>query len=213
MSDNLCRCAAYPLGEPRRNTEPRTLHALCAPRAEQRQQPGRFAGWIQTKLPMNQSIKTLAILSVTSRGSDAGLLVLRLLAGASLFLKHGWEKLAHFAAMSAHFQDPVHIGPVPSLVIALVSDAVCAALTILGLATRGAALFVMMNVGVAWALVHRFAFFTGPAADHGELCVLYFAVFLTLLLTGAGRYSLDELIASKPTIDHLRLSKLFPTRS
>ena len=130
-------------------------------------------------------------------GVDAGLLILRLLAGAGLFLKHGWEKPAHFAAMAAHFPDPIHLGPVPSLVVALVSDVICAVLTMVGLATRWAALFVVANVGVAWSLVHHFGFFTGPDADHGELCFLYLAVFLALSFTSAERYSMDALIARK----------------
>ena len=128
---------------------------------------------------------------------DAGLLILRLLAGASLFLKHGWEKPTHFAAMAAHFPDPIHLGPTPSLFIALVSDVICAVLAMAGLATRWAALIVVTNVGVAWSLVHHFGFFSGPDADHGEVCFLYIAVFLTLSVTGAGRYSLDTLITRK----------------
>ena len=56
---------------------------------------------------------------------------------------------------------------------------------------------MVLNVGVAWSMVHHFAFFTGPEADHGELCFLYIAVFLGLFLTGAGRYSIDALIAKK----------------
>ena len=128
---------------------------------------------------------------------DVGLLILRLLAGAGLFLKHGWEKPMHFAAMAAHFPDPIHLGPTPSLIVALVSDVICSVLTMVGLATRWAALFVVLNVGVAWSMVHRFGFFTGPDADHGELCFLYLAVFLALAFTGAGRFSLDALIARK----------------
>ena len=131
------------------------------------------------------------------RGVDAGLLVLRLLAGTSLFLKHGWEKPTHFAEMAAHFPDPIHLGPAPSLLIALVSDVICSVLTMVGLATRWAALFVVINVGVAWSMVHHFGFFAGPDADHGELCCLYITVFLALSFTGAGRYSVDSLIARK----------------
>ncbi len=123
-------------------------------------------------------------------GTDGGLLLLRLFFGGALFLKHGWEKPTHFAQMAAHFPDPIHIGPVPSLVIALVSDSVCTLLIVLGLATRWAALFAFGNILVAWALVHHFQFF-GHGSDHGELCVLYLGAFLTLVLTGAGRYSLD----------------------
>ena len=51
--------------------------------------------------------------------------------------------------------------------------------------------------GVDWSMVHHFGFFTGPDADHGELCFLYIAVFLVLAVIGAGRYSLDTFIARK----------------
>ncbi len=127
--------------------------------------------------------------------SDVGLLTLRVLVGLSLFLKHGWEKPTTFAMMAAHFPDPIHIGAVPSLVFALISDAICSVLVILGLATRWAALIVVINIGVAWSLVHHFIFFARPQGDHGELCLLYISVFLALFVAGAGRYSLDALIA------------------
>ena len=143
-------------------------------------------------------------------GADVGLLVLRLLVGASLFLKHGWEKPTHFAEMAAHFPDPIHVGSVPSLIVALVSDTVCSVLVILGLATRAAALYVAINVAVAWSLVQHFAFFTGSQADKGEICFLYLGVFLALGLTGAGRYSLDELI---PNRRRHRRAALLPTES
>lgn len=135
------------------------------------------------------------LLSFLPCSTDFGLLTLRLLVGLSLFLKHGWEKPTNFAMMAARFPDPIHIGPVPSLMFALVSDAICSVLVILGLATRWAALIVVINVGVAWSLVHHFIFFARPQGDHGEVCLLYISVLLALFVAGAGRYSLDELIA------------------
>src|ERR1700745_3509753 len=62
---------------------------------------------------------------------DLGLLCLRLWFGLSLFLKPGWEKPTNFAQMAAHFPNPLHLGPVPSLVIALISDAICSILVLL----------------------------------------------------------------------------------
>ena len=70
---------------------------------------------------------------VLKANPDVGLLILRVLAALSLFLKHGWEKPTHFAAMAAHFPDPIHIGPVASLAFALVADAVCSILVAVGL--------------------------------------------------------------------------------
>jgi putative oxidoreductase len=121
---------------------------------------------------------------------DAGLLALRLFGVLPLFLKHGIEKVFTFPAMATHFPDPLHIGPVPSLVFAMLSDSICSVLLMLGLATRWAALICLINISVAWALVHYFQFF-GRGADHGEVMVVYMAIMLTLLLAGAGKYSVD----------------------
>ncbi len=126
-------------------------------------------------------------------GVDLGLLLLRVWFGGALFLKHGLEKPTHFSQMAAHFPDPIHIGPVPSLVIALLSDSVCSVLVALGFATRWAALFIFANLLVAWIFVHHLEFF-GRGADHGELTVLYIGGFLALMFTGAGRFSLDAIL-------------------
>jgi putative oxidoreductase len=129
-----------------------------------------------------------------SRGLDAGLLLLRIAVPGTLLLKHGLEKVFTFSSMAQHFPDPVHIGPVPSLVISLLGDMICSLLIIVGLGTRWAALFNFLNIFVAWALVHHFQFF-GHAAEHGELIVLYLGVMIALTFTGAGRFSLDHVIA------------------
>lgn len=131
-----------------------------------------------------------------SSNPDTGLLVLRLVGVMPLFLKHGIEKVFTFSAMAAHFPDPLHIGAVPSLIFAMLSDSICSVLIVAGLATRWAALICLINISVAWTLVHHFQFF-GRGADHGETMVLYIAIMLTLLLTGAGKYSLDGLWESK----------------
>ena len=64
---------------------------------------------------------------------DCGLLVLRIGVCLTLFLKHGTEKLFHFSQMAAHFPDPLHIGPVPSLVFAMLGDGLCTLLIVVGL--------------------------------------------------------------------------------
>ena len=121
---------------------------------------------------------------------DLGLLALRLTVPTALFLKHGLEKLTGFHAMSQHFPNPLHIGVIPSLIFATVADGICMPLLVLGLFTRPAALWSLINLCIAWAFVHHFQFF-GRGADHGELVFLYIGVMLTLALAGPGRYSLD----------------------
>lgn len=124
---------------------------------------------------------------------DWGLLCLRVWFGMSLFLKHGWEKPTNFGRMSQHFPNPLHIGPVPSLIFALISDAICSILVLLGLGTRWAALLIFVNIFVAWSFVHHFQFF-GRGADHGEAVVLYLGAFLALAIAGPGRLSLDYIL-------------------
>ena len=130
----------------------------------------------------------------------AGLALLRVWTGATLFLRHGLEKQpAHWAQFMAHFPNPIGIGSHPSFLIAFVSDFVCGILLILGLGTRWAALFSLGNIFVAWAFVHHFAFLgKGPQSDHGEVIVLYIGALLTLIIAGPGAPSLDRLLARKP---------------
>jgi putative oxidoreductase len=135
-------------------------------------------------------------MSPVPTNEDIGLLALRLAGVLPLLLKHGLEKVFTFSAMAGHFPDPLHVGAVPSLIFAMLSDSICSVLMLAGLATRWAALVSLVNIFVAWAFVHHFQFF-GRGADHGELIVLYLAIMLTLLLAGAGKYSLDALLKHK----------------
>lgn len=136
----------------------------------------------------NKRMKPSSSAGSGSSASDFGLLALRVWLGISLFLKHGVEKIVHFSRMSAHFPDPVHLGGHTSLIIAMISDSICSLLVALGLGTRIAAFIIFMNLGVAFCLVHHYAFHT----DHGELIIAYMGGFLALIFTGAGRFSLDN---------------------
>jgi putative oxidoreductase len=132
--------------------------------------------------------------------ADIGLLVLRIGVYVPLFIKHGLEKVdpAFWTEMAAKFPDPVHIGHLPSLTIAMISDAVCSVLLVLGLGARFAAAYVFVVLAVAWSLTHNFVFMgKGLEPKHGELIVLYFTASLALTLLGPGRYSLDALLWKK----------------
>lgn len=137
--------------------------------------------------------KRLLLLPQLPTSTSLGLLVLRVAVFLPLFIKHGTEKIFHFHAMVRHFPDPLHIGAVPSLAFALLSDGICSLLLVLGFATRWAALIVFVNIFVAWDYVHHFAFY-GSQGAHGELIVLYLAAALTLLFGGAGRFSIDGML-------------------
>ncbi len=121
------------------------------------------------------------------------LTVLRVVTGATLFLRHGWEKRpTHWAVFMAHFPSILHLpGPVCFL-IAFFSDFVCSLLLVIGLGTRWAAAYCFCNIFVAWAFVHHFAFFGhSPMAGHGELIVLYLGAMAAIFLGGPGYFSID----------------------
>ena len=129
---------------------------------------------------------------------DFQLLVLRVGTGLTLFLRHGWEKLAKLTLHDPGGPDPLHIGTTPTWIIQLLSDVVFSLLIALGVGTRWLAAFCFANIFVAFALVHHFVF-TGksPDADHGELIVQYLIALAALIIGGPGRYSIDGMLAEK----------------
>jgi putative oxidoreductase len=133
-------------------------------------------------------------LNFLPRSADAALLLLRLWYGASLFTLHGWGKVSGFSTIAGQFPDPFGTGAKPSLVLAILAEFVCAALVVLGLFTRVAAL------GVAIAMVTAFWFAHGgrlTGNNNGELAFIYLGAFVALFLGGAGKFSLDARMGAK----------------
>ncbi len=136
------------------------------------------------------SWKRILTLRLIPESTDAGLLVLRLGLGLSLFLRHGLEKLTGYSHMVTHFPDPIGVGPHLGLAYALFSDGVCSLLVILGLGTRWAAAVIIFNLLVVFAFVHQMNFRDG----HVEAVILYIVGYLAILTCGPGRLSLDHRI-------------------
>lgn len=126
---------------------------------------------------------------------QVALAILRVWVGATLFLRHGWEKNpANWAQFLAHFPDPIGIGSHPSFFVAFFSDFVCSILLVVGFGTRWAALVCFCNVFVAWSFIHHFEFFgKTPGAGHGEVIVLYLGALLTIMIAGPGAGAADDL--------------------
>ena len=130
--------------------------------------------------------KLLCSHSQTGVGCSFGLLLLRVSVGGMMLLGHGWGKLTSFAERSSSFPDPLGIGSSLSMALATGAEVFCALAVIVGFATRWAAVPLMATMLVAALIIHG----DDPWAKQ-EFALLYFFPFATLLLTGAGRYSLD----------------------
>lgn len=131
--------------------------------------------------------------------ADIGLLILRLGFAGILVLSHGLPKLQKFSQYAGVFPDPLHVGSKFSLILAIFGELICGALVTAGLATRIACVPVVITMLVAFGVVH--------AADpwvKKEMALLYAIPFITLMLTGPGRLSLDALIGAKRQMGRYR---------
>lgn len=129
--------------------------------------------------------------------TSIGLLVLRVGIGGYM-LTHGWGKLQMVLAGDfGSFGDPIGLGSGLSLVLITLAEFGCALLVVVGLGTRFAAVPVVFGMAVAAFIVHGSDPWTMGEGASKEPALLYLSAFLTLALTGAGRFSLDGVIAAR----------------
>lgn len=131
---------------------------------------------------------------VTATLPSVGLLWFRLVFGGFMLVGHGWGKLVQFGDLSSTFPDPLGIGSPASWAGAVTSEVLMAALVVIGLGTRLAALPLMFTMAVAGFVIHAGGPFFLPGAGAKEPALLYLAAYAVLLFTGPGRYSVDYLI-------------------
>lgn len=117
-------------------------------------------------------------------------LILRVAFGLML-IGHGFQKIEGFSAMSSGFPDPLGIGSCASLVLAIFGEFACSIALILGVLSRLAVIPMIITMAVAFFGVHG-----GNIAD-GELALAYLVVFVALLISGPGQYSIDGAIARR----------------
>lgn len=124
--------------------------------------------------------------------ADIWLVLLRVFS-AAFMLTHGYPKLTRlFAEGEIQFGDPIGIGPAASLTLAVFAEFFCSILVGLGLFTRLAAIPLMITMSVAAFIAHG-----ADPFGRKEMALLYLLLFTTLLVFGAGKYSLDRLLGKK----------------
>lgn len=122
-----------------------------------------------------------------SRATDLGLLFLRLTIGGLMLYRHGLPKLEKLLTEDPiKFADPLGTGPEIALFLAVFAELICAGLVMIGGLTRAATIPLIITMVVAVFVIHA-----DDPFNKMEFGLLYLIPFIFLLITGAGRFSLD----------------------
>ena len=135
--------------------------------------------------------KKLFVPSEDSDLTSMALLVARLWFGLAMLFNHGLDKIAHFQDLVGSFPDPLGLGQEASLVLVVFAEVLGSLLLTVGFLTRVAASVLVIDMFVAFLMVHK------TAMSGGELAFLYLAGYVTLVIAGGGLFSLDTLAFSK----------------
>lgn len=123
---------------------------------------------------------------------DIVLLIVRLFIGFAM-LSHGFPKLQTLLeGGDIKFFDFLGLGPKISLGLTVFAEFVCSIFLILGLFTRIAVGFLIFTMIIAGFVVHG-----ADSFDKKEMSLLYLAIYLLILVLGAGRFSIDGMIEKK----------------
>ncbi len=117
---------------------------------------------------------------------DLGLLFLRI-SSSILMLTHGLPKLQKLISGNFEFGDPIGIGSTPSLFLAVIGEFICPILVFVGFKTRWATVPTIITMLVAALIVHG-----ADPFNVKEKAVLFLIAFVTVLMLGPGKYSLDK---------------------
>ncbi len=120
---------------------------------------------------------------------NAALLVLRLGFGI-LMANHGYNKLIHYRQYQSAFMNFMGLGTGVSLSLAIFAEFFCSLFLIIGLFTRLACVPLIILTCVI-----IFKVFNHDVFGKAELPTLLLLGYISLLLTGPGRVSVDNLIS------------------
>jgi putative oxidoreductase len=123
---------------------------------------------------------------------DFGLLAVRLLSGG-MMLTHGIPKFDRlFGEGPVKFADPFGLGPEISLGLVLFAEVGCSLLVMAGFKTRWATFPLLFTMLMAAFYAHG----SDPFSDK-ELSLTFFTLFLSILISGGGRLSVDQAIGGR----------------
>jgi putative oxidoreductase len=136
-------------------------------------------------------MKKLFSSEYSSNNISMALLVLRVGIGV-LMLIHGVPKMAGlFSDGPVQFPSVLGMTPEISLSLAVFAEVICSVLLIVGFGTRLATIPLIITMLVAVLYIHG----NDPFANQ-EIGIHYLLAYVLLLITGAGKYSLDNLLTN-----------------
>jgi len=127
---------------------------------------------------------------------SAGLLILRVSGGLIMLLGHGWGKINllfnDFNTLATRYDGYLGLPGTINGPLIVFAEFLCAALIILGLATRLACIPLIIAMSVAAFIRHaNDPWFMGAGASK-EPALLFLTIFLAILFAGPGRWSVDH---------------------
>lgn len=136
----------------------------------------------------------LRLFQVGTKEEHLDILVLLLRIGIAAFMiTHGWPKfLKLLEGGEIQFGDPIGLGPALSLILVVFAEFVCSILIGIGLGTRLASIPLAFTMLVAAFISHG-----DDPFRRKETALLYLLFYITLLVVGSRKYSLDYLISRK----------------
>lgn len=119
---------------------------------------------------------------------NLAMLVLRLGFGI-LMMKHGYDKLVNFEQYSSQFMNFMGLGAKTSLALVVFAEFFCSIFIVLGLFTRLSTIPLIVVMCVALFKAHNGLVFT-----EGQTATLFLTAYLTLLIVGPGKISVDGMV-------------------
>lgn len=129
-----------------------------------------------------------------SNSTDWALLLLRV--GTSLLMiPHGWKKLQRFRSEGpGDFYNFMGLDSETSLLLIIIAEFFCSVLLVLGIGTRIVLIPLIIGMAVIAFMVHG----SDPLSEK-EHALLFLIPYITLFITGPGKYSLDYFLAASGT--------------
>ena len=133
-------------------------------------------------------MKKLLSTKYSAAAFNIAMLVLRAGMGI-LMLPHGYDKLVNFQKYSKDFMSFLGLGNTASFALLIFAEFFCSLLLILGLFSRFVVIPLIIAMSVALVKAEK-----GEVFGKGEHATLFIIGFVTILLVGPGKISVDGMM-------------------